>query len=76
MKTALMPEVPYDNMNDFRVWLINRYNSLSLQHAMLFRSKNPQMHNIHARQLELIEVGKVVGIELPLGKYLEDIEEE
>ncbi len=56
-------------------YLIERYNLLTKAYNNLFCEGNPQMHNVHQRRLEIIELGKKVGLELALPS-LEEIERE
>ena len=58
-----------------REYLIERYTLLTKSYNNLFREGNPQMHNVHQRMLEVIELGKKIGLQLG-GKSLEEIEEE
>ncbi len=63
-ETALLPEPPIKDMEGLKSWLETRYEDLCLTYDRYFLNNNPQMHNIHARRLEIIEVGKAIGLNL------------
>ncbi len=62
METALTPELPIDNMDDFKEWLRWEYAELTKSYNRCF--PYPTMHTYHNKRLELIKVGRAVGIEL------------
>jgi hypothetical protein len=62
MKTYLTPEPPIDNITDLKSWLMLEYAELCFRYNKL--CENPMRNSIHERRLELIKVGRKVGIEL------------
>ena len=72
MKTALAPEPPFDNMTDFKDWLILRFVKLSIAIDNCDLTRNPLRQSYHLRRLELIEIGRAVGMDLVVNKSLEE----
>jgi hypothetical protein len=74
-KTALMPEPPINDMEAFKEWLYAEYDRLTRQFNLLDQQDNPQSHNYHQRRLEIIEVGRAVGVELPKNKIIGEVDD-
>ncbi len=70
MKTALVTESVFYVSDAFKSWLKQEYTNLSCRYNML--GKNPLRHGVHEARLELIEVGRAVGLDLVVNKGLEE----
>ncbi len=73
--TALMPEPPIKDMDELKVWLKDEYTDLTRMHNLLCNS--PLRHDYHQKQLELIRVGRMIGIKLapPTTSFIKKEEE-